>query len=403
MKQKYYLILVISLIFTVVFTTSSFAYDTIGVQVTPYKFSQQNITGISWKADIYEFEYNDPSVWRLEFNSLRFKGAKGEMAAGAWIQNILHQYKEASCNVDSLPGGLELYFTSMDQNMVDNDSSNDIIIGLRLDSNPNSFPRFRRVYQNIDYSQIVGNNIYSNDEIIKPNQKNPPTIEWNFNRGSLVTDPAGNLHKNINCQWQQLSGDYREWHFSIKVNGKNYPVGTFFFPEDYGSYIQDSFPFILLQEHFGACNSKLSANKVRVEYYDFKIFTASSRRPINIPQWVVTYLIDPDCQNADLRYGVGTVVRNNKKRLFTSTGHKTDMGLIRELNYVFKGIDEPVKRSLLAKTGKAFGFEETAPSGAFGLAILVALIVAIYFLIKGERKFEKTIKTGKTAKRRNNI
>ncbi|MDO8740272.1 MAG: LamG-like jellyroll fold domain-containing protein [Candidatus Woesearchaeota archaeon] len=50
-------------------------------------------------------------------------------------------------------------------------------------------------------------------------------------------------------------------------------------------------------------------------------------------------------------------------------------------------------RSLLAKTGKAFGFDETASSGAFGLILLVIILVTIYLLIKTERnKLKKEIK-----------
>jgi hypothetical protein len=316
----------------------------VGINLGPYNFHQNKIVEINWKSDILEYESNNYSgtniiPLRIEFNSLGFQGEKGGLPVGVMIQNLLHKYDEASCTVDSMPGGVELYFSVLDRNLLDNDTTNDIIGGVKLDADPNTFPKFRRVFQDIDGLSIVGNNIYANDAVVVPDKQTPPTIEWKVKRGSLVTNPAGNLHKNIDCQWQQLLGDYREWMFSVKIDGSNYSVGTFYLPEDYASYLHPNRPIRLHQEHFGSCNSRLDVNKGQIEYYDFKVFSESSEKPVNIPDWKTYWKIDDECGNNDLRYGIGTVFRDNKKRIFTSVGHEDDVNLTRQIGIVFYNID----------------------------------------------------------------
>ena len=93
----------------------SFAYDTVGVRVDPYSFNEDNLVELRWKADVYEFESNplpgqaDPLL-RLEWNTFMFRGNKGQVPAGIWIQNTLHHYGEGSCSVTSYSPGLGLYF-----------------------------------------------------------------------------------------------------------------------------------------------------------------------------------------------------------------------------------------------------------------------------------------------------
>ncbi len=345
MQRKLFFVIVATCVFYAF--PAAFAYDTVGVGITPDSFSHDRITGISWKTDIYEFENNAFSgtsniPLRIEFNSLGFTGEKGAVPAGIGIQNMLHKYAEGSCNVDSMEPGLGLYFTSMDQEVLDSDTSNDIIVGVKLDGQQGTFPDFRTIYQDIDGTGVVGNNIYSNDELASPRKESPVTIKWRFNKGKIVKDPEGNLHKNIKCEWQKLKGEYREWHFSINAGGKQYSVGTFYLPEAYASYINSNWPIVLQGEHFGSCGSRLGTNKARVEYYDFSISSEESLSSTKIPNWKITNVIDDECGNKDQRYGAGTVIRSGKRRLFISVGHDEDTtNMKREAGMIFNGIDEP--------------------------------------------------------------
>lgn len=345
MKQKNKILFIILIAIGIIWSNSAYAYDTVGVNVSPYNFNQKNLVEIKWKADILEFEYNAYSgtniiPLRIEFNSVIFLGSKGQSSMGVMIQNLLHKYNEASCAVSSLPGGLELYFTVMDANLLDNNPENDIIAGLKLDANPNSFPRLKRVFQDIDGLSIVGNNIYANDAISAINT--PVTVEWHLTRGNLVKNPTGNLHKNINCDWESLRGNYREWKVKIMINGASYAVGTYYLPEGYASYLHKNSPLVLHQEHFGACNNRLDTNKVDVQYYDIKVLPEGKSGWISIPEWRLNYAYDGDCgaSSSDKRHGIGTVVVNGKTRLVSRAGHNDDINMKREAGTIFSKIDQ---------------------------------------------------------------
>jgi len=43
-------------------------------------------------------------------------------------------------------------------------------------------------------------------------------------------------------------------------------------------------------------------------------------------------------------------------------------------------------KGILAKTGRAFGLGATTGAGLFGIIVLIAVLVAIYFLVKAKRK-----------------
>lgn len=306
------------------------AYDTVGVNVTPSGFDQPNIAEMRWKADVAEFVNPAPSAddLRIEFNSANFAGRLGNVSLGVMIQNVLHEYQEASCSVDSLPGGLELYFTVID----DLTRNPKVIAGVALDATAaDGPPSFKRLFQDIDGLGIVGNNIYATAAIGDDRISGPVTIEWHLKRGNLVTNPQGNLKKNIHCDWVPLLGDFREWLVDVTINGAHYAVATYYLPEEYASYLDPSYPLILHQEHFGACNNRLGINKTDVAYYDLAVRRDGSANWIPIRNWQVNYSYAGVCGPApsDRRHGIGTSVRNGKKALLSRSGHDNDVDLKR--------------------------------------------------------------------------
>jgi hypothetical protein len=327
------------------------AYDTVGVNVSPSGFNQLNITEMRWKADVAEFVNPDPSTGdlRIEFNSATFTGPLGSVGFGLMIQNLVHQYQDASCVWDSLPGGLELYFSVID----DLTRNPNVVAGVALDAAPAS--AFKRIFQNIDGSGIVGNNIYATAAIGVNRISDPVTIAWHLKRDKLVTNPAGNLKKDISCNWVSLSGDFRAWLVDVTINGVNYPVATYYLPEAYARYLNPSSPFVLHQEQFGACNNRLDINKADVTYYDFAVLRDGNADWIPIPNWQVNYSYDGACAPApsDRRHGIGTSVRNGKKVLISRVGHSNDVDMKRcdvanhaniftcSTPIMFSGIDSP--------------------------------------------------------------
>ncbi|HEV8239780.1 MAG TPA: hypothetical protein VGS57_10455 [Thermoanaerobaculia bacterium] len=82
------------------------AYNTLGVNVTPYgsnqPFNQSKITEMRWKAASAEFVTPDHSAdfgkLRIEFNFACLRGPLGSVnCLGLMLQNLVHQYQEASC------------------------------------------------------------------------------------------------------------------------------------------------------------------------------------------------------------------------------------------------------------------------------------------------------------------
>jgi hypothetical protein len=306
------------------------AYDTVGVNVTPFNFHQPNLVEIRWKADVTEFVNLDPSTddLRIEFNGVGFAGPLGGVGMGVMIQNVLHHYPEPSCDVDSLSGGLELYFSVID----DLERSSELIAGVALAAGAaNSSPAFRRVFQDIDGLRIVGNNIYATAAIGDERISDPVTIEWHLKRGRLVANPPGNLKRDIACNWVPLLGDFREWMVEVTVDGVHHPVATYYLPEVYASYLDPFGPLTLHQEHFQACDNRLDINKTDVVYYDFGVRKEGSSQWLPMPNWQINYSYAGECEPApsDLRHGIGTSVRNGKKVLRSRSGHENDIDLKR--------------------------------------------------------------------------
>jgi len=304
----------------------------------------KNINELSWKAEIREYGINyypssyPVSSWhdyialRFDYNcvTLMNKAETDTMNICFALQNVMHNYNNDACSYPSnTPGGMELYFSLQDGR----ESQKNIVMGgVKLDANPDSYPKFRRIFQDIDGLGMVGNNIYANEIIGVPSPSNPITIEWKLIRGNIITNPSGNLRKNLDCQWEPLIGEFREWIASVSINGKHYNVGTFYTLTDYGYYFHPRTPLILNQEMVGACGQYLDVNTVDVTYYDFKL-QDTSLNTYNIPKWKIKWPLPQQCSDApcpispdtrcnsnelktaDNRYGIQIQGINGKKRI----------------------------------------------------------------------------------------
>jgi hypothetical protein len=315
------------------------AYDTVGVNVSPSGFYQPKIIEMRWTASVATFVNSDPSSvpaanagfypLRIEFNLVSFAGALGGASLGVMLQNLLHEYTDASCTVSSMPGGLELYFSVIDD--FTNHTNPNLAAGIALAADTNTFPFFARIFQNIDGSGLVGNNIYATAAIGDARISQPVAIEWQLRRGGIVTNPAGNLKKDITCNWVPLSGEFREWTVDVAIDSVTYPVATYYLPEAYASYLDQYSPFILHQEQFGACNDRLDLDRSAVAYYDIAVRTEGDVNWTPIPRWQVNYSYDGVCSPApsDLRHGIGTAVMNGRKVLISRAGHANDVDMKR--------------------------------------------------------------------------
>ncbi len=372
-KKTYFIVLILIIVFIIIFTNQSLAYDSAGIQINPddnfFLSNYKNINELSWKAEIREYGINyypssyPVSSWhdyialRFDYNcvTLMNKAETDTMNICFALQNVMHNYNNDACSYPSnTPGGMELYFSLQDGR----ESQKNIVMGgVKLDANPDSYPKFRRIFQDIDGLGMVGNNIYANEIIGVPSPSNPITIEWKLIRGNIITNPSGNLRKNLDCQWEPLIGEFREWIASVSINGKHYNVGTFYTLTDYGYYFHPRTPLILNQEMVGACGQYLDVNTVDVTYYDFKL-QDTSLNTYNIPKWKIKWPLPQQCSDApcpispdtrcnsnelktaDNRYGIQIQGINGKKGLNIRYGHEEDTNLKREINYIFEGIDE---------------------------------------------------------------
>jgi purple acid phosphatase-like protein len=334
------------------------AYDTTGVNASPHNFSQPNLTEIKWKAAVSEY---DQGTLRIEFNSISFN----DTYLNTMLQNLLHVYNDGDCNVSSLPGGLEFYFSVIDQ--LTRTPPN--LAGIRLDADPNAFPKFRRIFQNIDGGGDVGNNVYSNQAAAVPSPATPPVLEWHILRGNTVVNPSGNLKRNISCGWVTLSGTFREWFIDVTVNGVNYPVATYYYPDTYASTLNQWWPFVFHQEYFGACNNHLDQVKGDVRYYDFQVRSGAGAW-IPITDWQLNYDYGGDCGAGvptDLRHGLGTAMYNGVKTVVSRVGHANDVSLKRCSNENPSGQSCPANTLLsTATTGNEVKISNVVATGNTG-------------------------------------
>lgn len=390
------------------------AYDTegyesvaVGVNISPYNFNQNNLVEIKWKSKILEYQSNAYGLQsdgnksntipgRIEFNSVKLQGSEGVANIGAMIQNLVHEFDNGACETAKFTGGLEMYFTVMDSSSLGRNDGKSIannLVGLKLKTNPDIFPKFRKMFVDIDSLGIVGNNIYNTESLGVPSEKLPITIEWNIKRGNLIKNPSGNLAKDINCNSENLApGNYWEWNLSAIVEQNNktkfYDIATYYLPDIYAKYLHTNQPLTFHQEQFGACKDSLSVNKTNVLYYDIKVrsnekisskksgalaslmslfkdIVLFSRMPgwIEIKDWKLNFSYDGNCGSLgkDTRYGVGVVKMNKKNYLNVRTGHEEDKSL-RRSSFVFYDVFNQASSNSSSSSSKSSSSNSSAAS-----------------------------------------
>jgi Purple acid Phosphatase, N-terminal domain len=341
---------------------AAYGENTAGVFASPYAFNQPNLVEIRWTTAVPAFD-SLVNLLRSEFNGVALTGPSGTIGLVTMLQNTLHQYPDGSCAPPAQPLGLELYFRVFDTPELDPP----LFAGMRLDSDPDVFPRFRRIFANIDMRDRIGNSVYNNDAIGTPREAQPVLIEWHVQRGNLVTDPMGDvMKKDLECNPLTLTGDFREWSVDVTVDGTNYPAATFYVTDVYAQYLSPTRPFVLNQEHFGACYGQLAWNEGDVRYFDFRVRQEGSPSWIPITTWTLNNSRAGNCTSGgspDIRFGLGTGVFDGMKTIISRVGHQNDVSLKRCSDDTLKAFcPSPILLSTAA-TGNEVAIENPAVVG----------------------------------------
>lgn len=292
------------------------------LHVNPAKFNHKNLTALTWQAEIYEYDHdsNAPSGFRLriEFNSVGFMGSNGTRFhnVGVMLQNVGHEFVNDSgaapgSTVTTFPA-LGLYLTSL------NSTWPDSLHGVDLLVDPEAWPRFGRVFQNIDYTGFVGKNVYTREDIGSPSPSDPIHVRWTVTKMETVTDPPQDLSKDISGNWVPLIGTFVIWRFEIEINGTSYAVADYYLPIEYAEFIWGWDPLKLHQEYFGAKEQILDQQKGTVRYSDMRAFDGEVWHPLN--DWMITWRIDDGGGNIEDRFGW----KSDGSSLFSTVGHEED-------------------------------------------------------------------------------
>lgn len=319
MKRLAVLMLLVFLITTMV--SEALALNTAGsmLHLDPARFNHRNLTQLTWKAQIYEYDYtpfgSDPFRIRIEFNSVGFVDSTYLHACyvGAMIQNVGHTFPDdASTNIGVFPA-LGLYFTSLQADLPNS------AYGVTLYADPTKPPLFGRCFQNIDGTGFSGKNIYTRQNVGTPSLANPITVRWTVTKGETVINPQGNFSKSIDGEWVQLLGTFVKWNFKVEINDQLYDVGGFYLPIEKAEYILNFDPLVLHQEYFGAAERILGSEKGTVRYTDMRAFDGTNW--YDLRDWKITWRIDDEGGNLDNRFGWKT----DGNSLISRMGHESDV------------------------------------------------------------------------------
>lgn len=325
--------LIISSFFFLYFllTQNVIAENTAGsmMHVDPSRFNHPGLTQLTWKAEIYEYDYNPmngyPFRIRIEFNSVGFMGRGTDNPycnIGVMVQNVGHSFEnDASASAfDSQPTittfpALGLYISSLQLDWSDS------LHGLQLISDPSIYPGFGRVFENIDNLGYTGKNVYTKQNVGLPSLSSPITVRWTVTKKGTVTDPQGNLSRNLAGNWIPLRGTFVIWNFRIEINGTTYDVADYYLPIEKAEFIMAWDPLTLHQEYFGAKERILNGQKGIVKYVDMKAYDGSHW--YNLDDWNITWRIDDDGGNIENRFGW----QSDGQSITSRVGHEDDVAL----------------------------------------------------------------------------
>jgi hypothetical protein len=277
--------------------------------LTAQGLSQENLVAAEWSASFPE--YQSSMLLRIEFNGVGFVGPMGGTSVGAMVMNLCHDFDNDSVTMRRHFPGFSLYFSSLRK---------DLLTGVELLADPAKLPRFRRIFENVDGMGFAGVNIYNTTPLREPKRNKPVTLRWNVERGKEIDDPVGNYHRTIAGNWLRLAGAYREWFFTVWIDGKKLQVARYLLPEAHASYLNWNSPITLHQEYFGAAKASLNRARTEVRYHGFQV-TNEAGKVCPITTWKVAWVIDDDWERKDKRFGW----RVSGRELISRCGHEDDI------------------------------------------------------------------------------
>ncbi len=298
------------------------------LHVDPAKFNHPNLIQLTWKAEIYEYEYVPLSPYpfriRIEFNSVGFMGRGTSYPycyVGAMVQNVGHSFNNdvvdrngSNPTITNFPA-VGLYISSLQTTW--SDSSH----GLKLVANPTSYPRFGRVFENVDNLGYSGKNIYSRQNVGSPTLSAPITIRWTVTKKGTVVNPQDSLSRNLTGNWIPLRGTFVIWNFKIEINGITYDVVDYYLPIENAEYVLAWDPLTLHQEYFGAKERILHSQKGTVRYVDIK--ASDGTKWYNLDNWNISWRIDDGGGNLENRFGW----KSDGQTLTSRVGHDDDSAM----------------------------------------------------------------------------
>ncbi len=345
------------------------AENTAGVMlhVDPARFNHPHLIQLTWKAEISEYEYVPLSSYpfriRIEFNSVGFKGRGTDnpyCSVGAMIMNLGHEFANdivgsqfsAPPSITSFPA-LGLYLSSLQSTWADS------YHGLQLLIDPNTPPRFGRVFENVDNLGYSAKNIYTRENVGNATPTAPITVKWTVTKGDTVVNPQGNFSKNLNGQWVSLVGTFVKWNFAIEINSVVYDVADYYLPIEKAEYISPQDPLSLHQEYFGAKEGILHAQKGTVRYTEMRAYDGS--RWYALKNWKSIWRIDDGGGNLESRFGW----RSDSTSLTSVVGHNKDASqAYRDVgrSFTLNFSDEPTSANVDEQIPIDFGLLQNYPN-----------------------------------------
>lgn len=309
------------------------------LHVDPAKFNHANLTQLTWKAEIYEYEYLPltPLTFRIriEFNSVGFMGrgtSNPYCNVGVMVQNLGHSFNDDIVGtqfgniptITSFPA-VGLYISSLQSTWPDSSH------GLKLVDAPSAYPKFGRVFENVDNLGYSAKNIYTRQNIGSPSLLAPITVRWTVTKKGTVVNPQDSLSRVLSGIWVPLRGTFVMWNFKIEINGVTYDVADYYLPIEKAEYILAWDPLTLHQEYFGARERILHSQKGTVKYVDIR--ASDGTRWYNLEDWNITWRIDDGGGNLENRFGW----RSDGRSLTSRVGHDDDSTLCaRDIGQSFK-------------------------------------------------------------------
>lgn len=325
---------IFTLMVAFLFAVKGFCYNTSGcaLHVDQAYFFHQNLIKLTWKGDILEYDFvQNQYRLRLDFAFIGFQGSQGICYLASAIQNIGHNFTpditgSQFANPQTITNfpALGLYFSSLQSTWPDSKH------GVKALANNTTYPKFSRVFENVDNLGYSAKNIYTRDNIIQPSVNFPVSVKWTITKTGTVANPTENLSKDLNGNWVPLTGTFVIWNVEVQLNGEVYNVAEYYLPIEYGEYLLAGDPLHFAQEHFGGAEMLLNSQKTNVRFSEMKAWDGTNW--YSLDKWKITYRIDDGNNNLDNRFGW----KRDGCSLVSVCGHEDDiLTASRDINTAF--------------------------------------------------------------------